>query len=69
METAVLFEDESGQTVRLPAGYHLPGERVRVRRFLRRLHGRPGGHPTGAGRAAPLNDDEPAVSRARAVRR
>lgn len=33
METAVLFEDESGQTVRLPAGYHLPGERVRVRRL------------------------------------
>jgi len=33
METAVLFEDESGQTVRLPSGYHLPGERVRVRRL------------------------------------
>jgi antitoxin VapB len=33
METAVLFEDESGQTVRLPPGYHLPGERVRVRRL------------------------------------
>ncbi len=33
MATAVLFEDESGQTVRLPSGYHLPGERVRVRRL------------------------------------
>jgi len=33
METAALFEDESGQTVRLPSGYHLPGERVRVRRL------------------------------------
>lgn len=33
METAVLFEDESGQTVRLPPGYHLPGERVRVHRL------------------------------------
>jgi antitoxin VapB len=33
METAMLFEDESGQTVRLPAGYHLPGGRVRIRRL------------------------------------
>ena len=33
METAALFEDESGQTVRLPPGYRLPGERVRVRRL------------------------------------
>jgi antitoxin VapB len=33
METAALFEDESGQTVRLPTGYHLPGDRVRVRRL------------------------------------
>ncbi len=32
MATAVLFEDESGQTASRPV-IHLPGERVRVRRL------------------------------------